>query len=128
MRAKARYLISVLLIELYRWEGLDLCVFQLVHCGIHLADDHGVVVLVLFSKLVIDRSQLLAMPTPWGIELHKHILILVECYLIKVGSHQDLKDRHISKGEETVTYPGLTKGDRKPNAPYEIKWKSLQLI
>ena len=58
------YLVVTLLVELDGGETLDLGVLQLVGRRVDLGDQDALVVLVLFSQLVVDRSKLLAVTAP----------------------------------------------------------------
>jgi hypothetical protein len=60
----AKYLVVSLLVKLNCGERLDLCVLQFISGRIHLSDDDAFVVLVLFTKFVVDRDQLLAVSAP----------------------------------------------------------------
>ena len=61
------HLIGILGDELQCGEGLDLNRLHLVLCGVHLGDDHVLVVSEMLSQVIPDRGQLLALSTPGGI-------------------------------------------------------------
>ena len=61
------HLVVILPEELECREALDLDLLHLVLGGVHLGNHHVLVVLKVFSQLVPDWSQLLAMSTPWSI-------------------------------------------------------------
>ena len=57
---------------------------------VHLSNNNVGMVRVLHPKLVPDRSELLAMSTPRGIELNQHILLSVHGHLVEVLADQNL--------------------------------------
>ena len=61
------HLISFPLEELEGWEPSDLHSFHLVLCGVHLGNHDIFIRRKVFSQLVPDGSQLLAVATPRGI-------------------------------------------------------------
>ena len=61
------HLIGILSDELQCGEGLDLNRLHLILSGVHLGDDHILVVSEMLSQVVPDRGQLLALSTPGGI-------------------------------------------------------------
>jgi hypothetical protein len=51
---------------------------DLIGSAVHLGDHHLIVRAVVGSKFIIGRSELLAVTTPGGIELHEDILVALE--------------------------------------------------
>lgn len=93
---KRTYFIILLFVHLESWERLDLSVFQLVNCGIHLGYDNVSIVLELLSQLVVDGSQLLAVAAPRRIKFDQNIFGFVVYNFVKVGRYQDLKKNNAS--------------------------------
>jgi hypothetical protein len=72
------------------WVSSNVDALSLVGGGIELTNNHVGVVLVEFGELIPDWEKLLAVSTPWGVELNEDILILVKSNLSEVLSNDNL--------------------------------------
>ncbi len=63
---------------------------ELIDGSVHLGNNDVSIVRELFSEFVVDGGQLFAVTAPWGVELNKDILLLVQGNVIKVGGNESL--------------------------------------
>merc|ERR1719186_2207349 len=70
--------IGFLLEELNGRKSLNVNVHQFIGCGVDLGDNDALVLLILLAEFIPDRSKFFAVSAPGSVELHEHILLLVQ--------------------------------------------------
>merc|ERR1719186_650438 len=70
--------IGFLLEELNGRKSLNVNVHQFIGCGVDLGDNDALVLLILLAEFIPDRSEFFAVSAPGSVELHEHILLLVQ--------------------------------------------------
>jgi hypothetical protein len=80
---------------------------NLVGGGVHLGDHNVLVVLELGTKLIPHRGELFAVAAPGGVELHEHILVVVQHQVSEGGAAQH---HHIAGGVVGSDLLGLQGG------------------
>merc|ERR1712196_183715 len=56
---------------------------NLIGGGVHLRNDHILLISEYFANLVVCRGELLAVSAPWCVELHQHVLRVIHNNLLK---------------------------------------------
>merc|ERR1719186_340500 len=70
--------IGFLLEELNGRKSLNVNVHQFIGGGVDLGDNDALVLLILLAEFIPDRSEFFAVSAPGSVELHEHVLLLVQ--------------------------------------------------